>query len=417
MEDPGKPDQGRQGGGPPAAPGAEAPPGLRVARAGQTASHPGTAWVILAAGMGTRMRSERPKVLHPLCGRPLGAFSLEAARRWRPGQVIVVTGHKADEVERELGSWARRLGVAVDFVRQQPQLGTGDAVRRAMPALRPDIDEVAVSYADVPLLSADTLAELCDLRRSSGAAAAILTATLDDPTGYGRVLRSPADPSRVVGIVEERDATPEQRAIREVNAGVYAFRRDALEQALERLRPDNAQREYYLTDTVGLLASLPPSSTPDEQGAGGHRVVALPVRRPVEIAGVNDRRQLRALERTLREAVRQDLMAAGVTMTGEPDPVVDPWASVGADTVLKGGAAVLGQSRVGRRCEIGPGAVLVDCELEDDVVVEGVHLVGCRIGAGAAIGPGAWIPPGAVVKAGARIGHVTRRAAAGEGGF
>lgn len=354
--------------------------------------------------MGTRMRSQRPKVLHRLCGRPLGAYCLETARLWGPGYVTMVTGYMADEVERELGAWAERLGVEVHFVRQEPQRGTGDAVRRALPAVPEHFREIAVSYADVPLLSAATLSALCERRRSAGASAAILTAVLEDPTGYGRVVRAPGDPSAVVAVVEERDATPEQRALREVNAGVYAFRREALEQALERLRPDNAQREYYLTDAVRLLAE------------DGHRVVALPVGSVEEIVGINDRRQLREVEEMVRARVRRELLAQGVTMTGLPEPVIDPWVVVGRDTVLNGGAALLGHTRVGSRCEIGPGAVLVDCELEDDVTVEGVRLVGCRIGRGAAVGPGVYVPPGAVVAAGARVGKVPGRPGTGERG-
>ncbi|NLG68346.1 MAG: NTP transferase domain-containing protein, partial [Firmicutes bacterium] len=217
------------------------PGGPSVAPPGRLTSHAGTAWVVLAAGMGTRMRSSHPKVLHPLCGRPMGAFFLQEARRWQPGQVVVVTGHQAARGEQELGAWAQRLGVAVRFVRQEPQRGTGDAVRRAMTALDPRVEEVAVSYADVPMLSAGTVVELVSQRRRRDAALAILTAVLDDPTGYGRVLRAPDEPDRVTGVVEERDASPEQRAIRETNAGVYAFRRDALEAALEARRPDNAQ--------------------------------------------------------------------------------------------------------------------------------------------------------------------------------
>lgn len=378
--------------------------GASAVRAGRDASHRGTAWVVLAAGMGTRMKSGVPKVLHPFCGRPLGTFALEAASRWRPAQVVVVTGHKAEDVERELGGWARRLGVDVTFVRQQPQLGTGDAVRRALPVLLPRIEEVAVSYADIPLLSAATLQALCERRRQEGAALAILTARFPDPAGYGRVVRDPADPGRVLQIVEERDASPEERAIREINAGIYAFRRDALERGLAALRPDNAQGEYYLTDTVAALASA------------GDRVVAEEVGDPMEIAGVNDRRQLRELEHEVRERVRRSLMASGVTLSGEPAPVLDPWVTVGPDTVIAGGASLLGDTRIGRRCRIGPGSVLVNCRVEDDAKVEGVTLIGSRVGRGASIGPGAWIPSAAVIRAGARIGHLTGDGGKGTGG-
>lgn len=405
MEDPGAGDQGREVADMTAADDMSPPGGPSVAPPGRLMSHAGTAWVVLAAGMGTRMRSSHPKVLHPLCGRPMGAFFLQEARRWQPAQVVVVTGHQAARVEQELGAWAQRLGVAVRFVRQEPQRGTGDAVRRAMTALEPRVDEVAVSYADVPMLSAETVVELVSHRRRWGAALAILTAVLDDPTGYGRVLRAPDEPHRVTGVVEERDASPEQRVIRETNGGVYAFRRDALEAALEALRPDNAQGEYYLTDTVGWLASK------------GERVVAVPVADPLEITGVNDRRQLRDLERTLCHRVGERLLASGVTLRGGADPLLDPWVEVGPDSVVDATASLLGTTRVGRGCEIGPGAVLVDCQLGDDVSVEGVRLVACRVGNGATIGPGAWIPPGSVIAAGARIGSVAPHATHRRGGL
>lgn len=366
------------------------------ARQGREASRAATAWVLLAAGMGTRMKSSLPKVLHPLCGRPLGSFALETARRWQPAQVVVVTGHEAEQVEAELGRWARRMGMAVTFARQQPQLGTGHAVLQALPHLAPSVDEVVVSYADTPLVSEGTLQRLCERRRVAGAELAMLTAVLDDPHGYGRVIRAPGEPERVTGVVEERDATPEQRAIREINAGVYAFARPALERALAALRPDNAQHEYYLTDAVGLLATSP---------AGG--VVAVPVEDPQEILGVNDRSQLHQMEALLRGAARGRLMASGVTFAGDPPCVVDPWVEVGRDSVLHAGAWLLGETRLGERCWIGPGAVLIDCQLEDDVVVEGTMLVECRVGKGARVGAGAWIAPrGTRIRAGARVGAV-----------
>lgn len=405
MEDPGAEDQGREVSDMTAREAVPARQGAPATQVGRAASHPGTAWVVLAAGMGTRMRSNHPKVLHRLCGRPMGAFFLEEARRWQPGQVVVVTGHQAARVEQELGAWAQRLGVAISFVRQEPQRGTGDAVRWAMTALAPGVDEVAVSYADVPLLSAGTMVELVAQRRRHDAALAILTAVLDDPTGYGRVLRAPDEPDRVTGVVEERDASPEQRAIREANVGVYAFRRDALEAALKALRPDNAQGEYYLTDTVGWLASR------------GERVVAVPVADPLEVTGVNDRRQLRELERAVCQRVAERLLASGVTLRGGVAPLLDPWVEVGPDSVIDATASLLGTTRVGRGCEIGPGAVLVDCELGDDVSVEGVRLVACKVGSGATIGPGAWIPPGSVIAAGARIGSGAHRWAHERGGL
>lgn len=384
--------------------------GIRVIHAGQSVSrrdcraHPETAWVILAAGMGTRMKSERPKVLHPLCGRPLGSYALLAAREWAPAQVVLVTGHQAEEVERELGSWSDRYGVDVVFVRQQPQLGTGHAVMQAMPVLSPQIDEVVVSYADVPLLSSETLAGLCAVRRSAGAALAIATAVLEDSRSYGRVLRS-GEGDRVLGVIEQRDATPDQLAIREINAGVYSFDRRALARALSQLSPDNAQHEYYLTDTVAYLA------TPRGGPGPGQGVVAKVVADTAEILGINDRWQLHELEREVRERSRRRLAASGVSFAGSPPAEVDPWVVAGDDTVLEAGAALLGETRIGAGCRIGRDAVLIDCEVEDEVAIEGVTLVGCRVERGARVGGGCPIAPGAVIRAGSRVGWSAAAAA------
>ena len=398
------------------------PAGHPAHLAGQVASHPATAWVVLAAGMGTRMRSALPKVLHPLCGRPLGAFALATAATRPDWQLVVVVGHDADRVEAQLRQWADRLGAVVCFARQKPQLGTGHAVGSALPALAPSVKEVLVSYADVPLLRAQTLQALLEARRRAGASVAVLTAHLDDPTGYGRVLRrsgvggcqaganggpAPAALGRwagaageaaapggqeIVGIVEERDATPQQRAIREVNAGIYCFERGPLEEALAQLRPDNAQGEYYLTDAVGWLA------------ASGRRVVGVSVEDPVEILGVNDRSQLLALEGLLRERTRRELLASGVSFLGHPPAEVDPWVVAEPDCTLYSGAFVGGESRLGRGCVVGPGARIVDSVLEEGVLVEGVTLVSCHVGRGARLGGGVAIPAGCRIAPGAVIG-------------
>ena len=368
-------------------------PGQPACHAGQAVSHPATAWMVLAAGMGTRMRSTLPKVLHPLCGRPLGAFALAAAAAHPEWQLIVVVGHEADRVEAELRRWADRFGVPVHFARQQPQLGTGHAVRSALPVLEPSVREVLVSYADVPLLQVQTLQALREARRRAGAAAAVLTAHLEDPTGYGRILRRGGpDGQGIAGIVEERDATPQQRAIREVNTGIYCFERGPLEEALAQLRPDNAQGEYYLTDAVGWLA------------AAGRPVVGVAVEDPAEILGVNDRLQLLSLEALMRERARRRLLASGVSFSGHPPAEVDPWVEAEPDCMLYSGAFVGGESRLGRGCVVGPGARIVDSVLEEGCLVEGATLVGCHVGRGARVGGGVAIPAGCRIAPGAVIG-------------
>lgn len=392
--------------------------GSATHRAGHDPSRPAareTAWVVLAAGLGTRMKSGLPKILHPLCGRPLGAAILQTASRLPQWQLVVVTGHQADRVEEELQHWARRLGVEVTFARQQPQRGTGHAVQCALGALEPGIREVLVSYGDVPLLRPETLEELRQARARSDAALALATARLPNPSGYGRVVRAagrgPQAP--VVAVVEEKDATPDQRAIDEVNLGVYAFYRDALEAALESLRPDNAQGEYYLTDAVAYLArrlcggnDADGGPTPGSAGGpcqGG--VVAVPLADPSEGLGVNDRHQLHELEALLRQRARLALASRGVSFSGAPPAEVDPWAEADEDCTLYAGARLLGESRLGRGCTLGPGAWVIDSVLEPGVRVVGNVLVGCHVGRDAQIGPGVTIPAGARIAPQACIGQ------------
>lgn len=327
--------------------------------------------VILAAGLGKRMRSRLPKVLHPLAGKPLLAHVLDAAHRIGAERRVVVFGHGGDLVRAALAEHD------CHWVEQAEQRGTGHAVIQAMPAVR-DADRVLVLYGDVPLISPATLERLIAV--SAGTDLGLLTAELDDPTGYGRILRDTA--GRVIRIVEEKDASPAERAIREINTGFLIADRARLDDWLARIGNDNAQGEYYLTDIVALAAG-------DGVAVATTRADTL-----AEITGVNDRVQLAELERILQRQLAETLMRDGVTLA---DPArfdlrgtltVEPDVSIDVNVVIEGEVRLASGVRIGpncllRDCRIGPGTeILANCVIES-----------AEVGANAHIGPFARLRP------------------------
>jgi bifunctional UDP-N-acetylglucosamine pyrophosphorylase/glucosamine-1-phosphate N-acetyltransferase len=336
--------------------------------------------VVLAAGLGKRMRSACAKVLHPVGGRPMVVRVLAAARRAGLRAAVLVVGHQADAVEDAVAAHRAVLeGLAVRAVRQAEPRGTGDAVRTALAAV-PEAQAVLVLAGDAPLLDPEELAALVRLWRETGAAAALLTATLPDPTGYGRLVRDEA--GRPVRIVEERDASPAERAIREVFTLVGCFAAEPLRRALEAIRPDNAQGELYLTDVVAWLH------------AEGHAVATLGTREPWRVLGVNDRRALAQAEAALRAEVLERLMEQGVTVVDPSTTYVADDCVVGPDTVLYPMTTLEGGTRVGPRCRVGPGAHLVASDVAADVRIWYSVVEGSRIGPRCRIGPFSHLRPG-----------------------
>jgi bifunctional UDP-N-acetylglucosamine pyrophosphorylase / glucosamine-1-phosphate N-acetyltransferase len=340
--------------------------------------------VVLAAGEGKRFRSARPKPLHPVAGRPLLWHVLAAAAPLKADRTVVVVGNGADQVTAAVEEFD--LG-PVSFAVQAAQRGTGDALAAAVPLLEGDGDVLVLS-GDTPLVSAGLLEGLMDAHRSARAAATLLTCTLEDPTGYGRVLRDAG--GAVTGIVEERDATDDQRRLREVGAGMYVFRRPVLD-GLSELRPDNDQGEYYLPDLVPLVL------------AGGGRVATA--EGPEEEArGVNDRIELAAAEAVLRRRLLQRLMLGGVTVTDPATTFVDAGVEVGQDTVLAPLTFLEAGTRVGARCRIGPNVRLVGCTVGDDATVTQTVATSSVIGPRVAVGPFASLRPGTQLEEGAKAG-------------
>jgi len=345
-----------------------------------------TVIVILAAGKGTRMRSDLAKVLHRAGGRPLLEHVIRACQPAKAAQMLAVVGHQAEEV----GALAEALGA--DTVKQQPQRGTGHALQVARRAMRRSAKLVIVVPGDAPLLRTETLLALLDTHRRGEAAATILSAELSDPTDYGRVVRD--SEGRVQAVVEEKAATPEQRAIREVNSSIYCFTLEKLWPCLNALRPDNAHRELYLTDAIALLRQR------------NERVLAQVAPDGNEILGCNTRAHLADVDRIFRARKAAELMEAGVTIYLPETVVIDPEVSAGPDTVIDPCVQLLGKTRIGARCTIQTGSVLRDTRVEDDVFL-GAHSVldSSRVADKAQVGPFARLRPGADIRAGAHIGN------------
>lgn len=350
-----------------------------------TSDAPPLSAIVLAAGEGSRMRSERPKPLHRLCGKPMLVYVLESLVDVPVGRAAVVVGHKAEWVTKKMQEHAH--DVELEFVEQRVQRGTGDATLVGLVGLPEDDDEgdVIVLIGDAPLLRSSTVAALLDHHRSTGAAATVLTAHMEDPTGYGRVVRGRDD--RVVRIVEQRDATPEELEITEINTSIYCFRRSLLAPALRRIEPDNSQGEYYLTDAVEVLASA------------GHPVQAFVVADAAETQGVNDRLQLAAAERELRARTNDALLRSGVTMVDPSAVYVDTTVEVGRDVTLFPGVILQGSTRVGDGTELGPDTRLVDTVVGADCVVEQATARNAAIGDRCVVGPYASLGPGAELPA------------------
>lgn len=356
--------------------------------------------VVLAAGEGTRMRSTRPKPLHRLCGRPMVLHVLDALAGLSTDgdetaleRVVVVVGHGGDRVAKAVQELAP-AGLPVAFVEQHYQRGTGDAVSAALTELTEDDGDVLVLPADTPLLRSPTLAGLVGEHRSSDAAATLLTARLHHPTGYGRVVRGRY--GTVAKVVEEADATTDERRVDEVNTSIYCFRRGLLVPALRRLSPVNAQGEYYLTDVVAVL-----------HGAG-HLVGSVLVEDPAEAAGVNDRAQLAEAEAELRGRTNRRWMSRGVTMIDPARTYVDTCVVLAPDVTLFPGTMLVGSTVVAGGAEIGPDTRLVDTAVGEGAAVVRTEGRLARIGAGARVGPFALLEPGGQVAPGAVTGPFFR---------
>ncbi len=352
---------------------------------------PGTprplAAIVLAAGEGKRFKSETPKVLHALCGKPLVAYVLDALQPIAAQRTVVVVGRGAAEVK---DATKRATTRKLAFALQERQLGTADAARIGDDALGKFAGDVLILPGDSPLLTTETLQQLVEHHRTTGAAATLLTAELDDPAGYGRIIRS-RDGS-VERIVEHTDATPDERKTKEINSSVWMFDRAALRAALTKIDRSNAQREFYLTDVVPVLKDK------------GEPVEAFTVPDAEEALGANSRVELADIAVLMRRRTNVRHMLDGVTIVDPGTTFIDAGVTIGRDTVLHPMTHLHGSTTIGAGAEIGPNVRLVDTKVGDGATILNAVATHAEVGAGAQVGPFAYLRPGAVLEEGAKAG-------------
>ncbi|NLZ53350.1 MAG: bifunctional UDP-N-acetylglucosamine diphosphorylase/glucosamine-1-phosphate N-acetyltransferase GlmU [Thermoanaerobacteraceae bacterium] len=338
--------------------------------------------VILAAGEGTRMKSDTPKVLHKVCGRPILTYVIEAARRAGAQKIVVIVGRGADKIKE---FYAKE---DIEFVVQSEQKGTGHALMQAENAVKGST-HIVVLYGDMPMVTSESIQGMVSFHREQRAAAAVMTAKVADPTGYGRIIKKG---NYVLDIREHKDATPKEREINEINAGFYSFDTSLVFSALERVKNDNRQGEYYLTDVVKILNQ-------EER-----QVVAFELKDPDELHGINDRRQLAQVQKLMQQKIIEGWMEQGVTFINPDTCMVDYSVQIGRDSVIYPGVLLEGKTQIGRGCTIiGP------CRIKDTVVGDFCEIVmsqidECVLEEGVKIGPYSNLRPGCMLASKVKVG-------------
>ncbi|WP_225409966.1 bifunctional UDP-N-acetylglucosamine diphosphorylase/glucosamine-1-phosphate N-acetyltransferase GlmU [Stigmatella hybrida] len=355
--------------------------------------------VVLCAGKGTRMKSEKAKVLHPILGKPLCAYPLKRALELGASPLVPVVGHQASEVEKAIR--ANFPAASLRFALQKEQRGTADAVRSAEAALKEFSGRVLILYGDVPLLRRETLEALVAAHEAGKGPLSLVATTLEDPTGYGRVIR---EGGKVTRIVEHKDCTPEQRAVRECNAGIYLVESSFLWRALSEIRPQNAQGEYYLTDLVEMAARQGPVASIDADAT--------------ETAGVNDRVELSARARVMQQRINERHMRAGVSMQDPATTFIDEDVTIGADTELGPLVSLTAGTVVGRNVTIGQGSVLTASSVADGTAIKPYSVFEeAKVGERCVIGPFSRLRPGTELSEEVHLGNFveTKKAVIGKG--
>lgn len=352
--------------------------------------------VVLAAGQGKRMKSKLYKVLHPVCGKPMVGHVLETVKATGCERSIVVVGHGAESVQAYLGGSA-------EYALQETQLGTGHAVMQAKDLIGAEEGTLIVACGDTPLITPETLATLMALHEERGAAATVLTAVAENPAGLGRIIRT-AD-GALQKIVEQKDCTPDEDAIREINTGTYCFDNAKLFAALEKVTNQNAQGEYYLTDVIGILR---------EQG---ELVLAYQTNDIAESVGVNDRLALSEAESYMRQRIARRHMLNGVTIIDPASTYIEADVTIGSDTVIYPGSLLKGNTRIGESCIIGPSSEIEDSVIKDGAKVKHSVLSDAEVGARTSVGPFAYLRPGTVLGEDVKIGDFVeiKKATIGDG--
>lgn len=340
--------------------------------------------IILAAGQGTRMKSKLYKVLHPVCGKPMVQHVVDQVSRLKMEQIVTVVGYGAEKVKEQLDG-------QTTFVLQEEQLGTAHAVLQAKPLLGNKEGITLVVCGDTPLIRAETMQALIDLHEKSNAKATILTAFADDPTGYGRIIRN--EEGLVSRIVEHKDATEDEKKVKEINTGTYCFDNLALFQALEKVSNDNAQGEYYLPDVIEILKSE------------GEIVAAYQTNQMDETLGVNDRVALAEAEKIMRRRINEALMKEGVTIIDPEHTYIDNDVIIGQDTIIYPGTIIKGKTIIGSECEIGPNSEIHNCKIGNRTIIKQSVASNSEIGSDVNIGPFAHIRPETSIGNEVKIGN------------
>lgn len=356
--------------------------------------------IILAAGIGKRLKSKKAKVLHTIGGEPMIKYVLRKAIALSPLKIIIVVGHQSEGVK----ACVQESSPAIKFVKQKELLGTAHAVHQAETSLRGFDGTVLILSGDVPLVREETLKLLLRKHRESGNDLTSITTILKDPYGYGRILRD-AD-GMVIRVIEERDATEEERRIREINTGIYAAERGFLFEAVKGVKRENAQREYYLTDIIGIAVKQ------------NRRAGAISVENPIEVMGINTRVELAEVERYLRKKKLNDLMLNGVTIIDPSNTYIGPSVSIGKDSIIYPNTFLEGKTMIGEDCTIYPNVRILDSHLGDRVVIkDSCFIVKGEIGDEVTIGPFAQLRPETIIRKGAKIGNFVevKKSTVGEG--
>lgn len=339
--------------------------------------------VILAAGMGTRMKSKMPKVLHKVCGKPLSKWVIDASKAAGADKVCAVVGHKAETVKEVLGD-------VCEFALQAEQKGTGHAVMQAIDVIKNSKGEVVILNGDTPLITAETINKAIEYHKNNGNQATVITAILDDATGYGRIVRD--NDGSVLKIVEQKDASEEKKKINEVNSGMYVFDAQSLVYALDKITPNNAQGEYYLTDTLEILLSA------------GKKIGGYAISDNDEIRGINDRVQLNEAEKIMQKRINEYHMRNGVTMRNPESVYIEDGVEIGNDTEICQNVTIKSGTKIGSDCVIGSGSMLDRAVIHDGVDVLSSVILESEVDEGTHVGPFAYIRPNCHVGKEVKVG-------------
>lgn len=339
--------------------------------------------VILAAGMGTRMKSKMPKVLHKVCGKPLSKWVIDASKAAGADKVCAVVGHKAETVKEVLGD-------VCEFALQAEQKGTGHAVMQAIDVIKNSKGEVVILNGDTPLITAETINKAIEYHKNNGNQATVITAILDDATGYGRIVRD--NDGSVLKIVEQKDASGEEKKINEVNSGMYVFDAQSLVYALDKITPNNAQGEYYLTDTLEILLSA------------GKKIGGYAISDNDEIRGINDRVQLNEAEKIMQKRINEYHMRNGVTMRNPESVYIEDGVEIGNDTEICQNVTIKSGTKIGSDCVIGSGSMLDRAVIHDGVDVLSSVILESEVDEGTHVGPFAYIRPNCHVGKEVKVG-------------